>query len=87
MNARLFSHSPLSRALAAALLTFGACGAHAQPQSQALPEVTVNDGAAAPQAEISGFGDVPLRELPLSATIIDSQQLRSSGKRIGQHRP
>ena len=79
MNARLFSHSPLSRALAAALLTFGACGAHAQ--SQALPEVTVNDGAAAPQADISGFGDVPLRELPLSATIIDSQQLRSSGAR------
>jgi len=81
MNARLFSPSPLSRALAAALLTFGACGAHAQSQSQALPEVTVNDGAAAPQAEISGFGDVPLRELPLSATVIDSQQLRSSGAR------
>jgi iron complex outermembrane receptor protein len=55
------------------------CSAHAQ--QAALREVTVNDAAAAPQADISGFGDVPLRELPISATVIDSKQLRASGAR------
>ncbi|SEF27697.1 TonB-dependent siderophore receptor [Variovorax sp. NFACC27] len=70
--------SPVSRALAVVLFT-AACGAHAQ--QAALPEVTVNDAAAAPQADISGFGDVPLRELPISATVIDSKQLQASGAR------
>ena len=70
--------SPVSRALAVVLFT-AACGA--QAQQAALREVTVNEGAAAPQADISGFGDVPLRELPISATVIDSQQLRASGAR------
>nr|CCM73855.1 Ferrichrome-iron receptor [Variovorax paradoxus] len=70
--------SPVSRALAVVLFT-AACGA--QAQQAALREVTVNDSSAAPQADISGFGDVPLRELPLSATVIDSQQLRASGAR------
>ncbi|WP_409168435.1 TonB-dependent siderophore receptor [Variovorax sp. H27-G14] len=64
--------------MAVALLAV-ACGAQAQQAS--LPEITVNEGAAAPQADISGFGDVPLRELPISATVIDSQQLRASGAR------
>lgn len=70
--------SPVSRAIAVVFLAT-ACNAHAQQAS--LPEVTVNEGAAAPQADISGFGDVPLRELPISATVIDSQQLRASGAR------
>ncbi|WP_422086486.1 TonB-dependent siderophore receptor [Variovorax sp.] len=70
--------SPVSRALAVVLVT-AACGA--QAQQAALREVTVNESTAAPQADISGFGDVPLRELPLSATVIDSQQLRASGAR------
>lgn len=72
------SLSPVSRAIAAALF-IAACSAHAQ--QAALPEVTVNEGAAAPQADVSGFGDVPLRELPISATVIDSKQLRASGAR------
>ncbi|WP_454909337.1 TonB-dependent siderophore receptor [Variovorax gossypii] len=70
--------SPVSRALAVVLFT-AACGV--QAQQAALREVTVNESTAAPQADISGFGDVPLRELPLSATVIDSQQLRASGAR------
>ncbi|MGJ7613804.1 MULTISPECIES: TonB-dependent siderophore receptor [unclassified Variovorax] len=70
--------SPLSCAIAAALLVT-AWSAHAQ--QAALREVTVNDAAAAPQADISGFGDVPLRELPISATVVDSKQLRDSGAR------
>ncbi|MGE8201950.1 MAG: TonB-dependent siderophore receptor [Variovorax sp.] len=70
--------SPVSRALAVVLFTT-AFGAHAQQGT--LREVTVTEGAAAPQADISGFGDVPLRELPLSATVIDDKQLRDSGAR------
>jgi iron complex outermembrane receptor protein len=70
--------SPLSCAIAAALL---ATAWSANAQQAALPEVTVNDAAAAPQADVSGFGDVPLRELPISATVIDSKQLRDSGAR------
>jgi len=71
--------SPVSRALAV-LLFAAACSAHAQQQS-ALPEITVSEGTAAPQADVSGFGDVPLRELPISATVIDSQQLQARGAR------
>ncbi|WP_418120245.1 TonB-dependent siderophore receptor [Variovorax sp. 350MFTsu5.1] len=71
--------SPVSRALAAMLFA-AACSAHAQQQS-ALPEITVSEGTAASQADVSGFGDVPLRELPISATVIDSQQLQASGAR------
>ncbi|KQX20564.1 TonB-dependent siderophore receptor [Variovorax sp. Root434] len=70
--------SPVSRALAVVLFTT-AFGVHAQQST--LREVTVTEGAAAPQADISGFGDVPLRELPLSATVIDGKQLRDSGAR------
>jgi iron complex outermembrane receptor protein len=70
--------SPLSCAIAAALL---ATAWSANAQQAALREVTVNDAAAAPQADVSGFGDVPLRELPISATVIDNKQLRDSGAR------
>ena len=71
--------SPISHAVAAALL-LAATGAHAQQQTE-LPAVTVSESNAAPQAEVSGFGDVPLRELPLSATVIGGTQLRESGAR------
>jgi iron complex outermembrane receptor protein len=63
-------------------LLAAASGTQAQPQpASELPAITVVEGTAAPQAEVSGFGDVPLRELPLSATVIDSTQLRASGAR------
>jgi iron complex outermembrane receptor protein len=71
--------SPISRAVATALL-LAATAAQAQQQTE-LPAVTVNESNAAPQAEVSGFGDVPLRELPLSATVIGGTQLRESGAR------
>ena len=71
--------SPISRAVAVALL-LAACAAQAQQPTE-LPAVTVNESNAAPQAEVSGFGDVPLRELPLSATVIGGTQLRESGAR------
>ena len=37
--------------------------------------------AAAPQADVTGFGDVPLKELPISATVIDQRQIEASGAR------
>jgi iron complex outermembrane receptor protein len=75
----LLSRTPVACAMAALL---AAHGAFAQAQdTTALPAVTVNPATLAPPAEISGFGDVPLRELPLSATVIDSNQLRASGAR------
>ena len=46
-----------------------------------LSTVTVDARAAAPQADVSGFGDLPLREVPLSATVIDSATLRATGAR------
>jgi len=68
---------PLAGGLTAAILLCGT--AHAQDAS--LPQVTVNERTAPAQADISGFGDVPLREVPLSATVVDSTQLRASGAR------
>jgi iron complex outermembrane receptor protein len=46
-----------------------------------LSAVTVDARSAAPQADISGFGDLPLNSVPLSATIVDSRQLQASGAR------
>ncbi|MDH6594697.1 iron complex outermembrane receptor protein [Variovorax sp. TBS-050B] len=74
--------SPVARGASAALLVLAAASAaQAQQPASELPAITVNESSAAPQAEVSGFGDVPLRELPLSATVIDSTQLRASGAR------
>ena len=43
--------------------------------------VTVNERNAAAQADVTGFGDVPLKDLPLSATVIDRRQIEASGAR------
>lgn len=53
-----------------------------QPSASAsLPAVTVSDQTAAQPADVTGFGDVPLRELPLSATVVGSDQLKAIGAR------
>ena len=70
-----FSRTPL--ALAACMLA--ACTAHAQTGT--LDTVTVDAARAAPQADVTGFGDIPLREVPISATVIDQQMLQASGAR------
>ncbi len=76
---RAWPLSPVSRATAAAFLL--AAGSAQAQQPTELPAITVNESNASPQADVSGFGDVPVRELPLSATVIDSTQLRASGAR------
>ena len=50
-------------------------------QDASLKPVTVNAAASAPQADVTGFGDVPLKEVPLSATVVTRQQLEASGAR------
>ncbi len=64
---------------ATAVLCFAACTAWAQDAT--LKPVTVNSSSAAPAADVTGFGDLPLREVPISATVIDNAQLKSSGSR------
>ena len=69
--------APVPQAFAT-LLLLAAASAHAQTT---LPAITVSDQTAPVQADISGFGDVPLRELPITATVIDSKQIQNSGAR------
>ncbi|MGJ7493363.1 TonB-dependent siderophore receptor [Variovorax sp. ZT4R33] len=72
---------PTSIALAVAAALLSMTGAVAHAQEATLPSVTVDARSAPPQADISGFGDLPLREVPISATVIGSQQLQASGAR------
>ena len=72
---------PLSRtALAAASLFLAASAAHAQ-DPPALKPVIITGSSAAPAADVTGFGDVPLKDLPASATVIDRRQLEAAGAR------
>ena len=69
------------QAVAAAVASLFALTANAQTTAPTLPAVTVGAGKQAPQADVTGFGDQPLRELPLSATVIDAATLQASGAR------
>ncbi|CAN5586811.1 hypothetical protein BH10PSE18_BH10PSE18_44780 [soil metagenome] len=66
-----------ARAFAALMTLAGA--AHAQQAT--LPTVTVDERSAPRQADVSGFGDLPLKDVPISATVIDSTQIQASGAR------
>src|SRR5512133_1107131 len=68
---------PLSRITVATLL-LAAASAHAQQAT--LSPVTVTGRADPPRATVSGF-DAPLKEVPVSATLIGSEQVDSSGAR------
>jgi iron complex outermembrane receptor protein len=50
-------------------------------QDATLKAVTVNESSAAPQADVTGFGDMPLKEVPIAATVISREQLQQSGAR------
>ena len=83
------TYPPLKRSLVYALCAaLPALAAHAQttpapdPSSTAtLPAVTVNATPGSAAADVSGFGDVPLRELPMAVTVVGQQQLQDSGAR------
>ena len=70
-----------NRVLAAVVLLAGAAAQAQQQDATTLPAISVNERTAPPQADISGFGDMPLREVPLSATVITSEQIQASGAR------
>ncbi|MBP6404805.1 MAG: TonB-dependent siderophore receptor [Ramlibacter sp.] len=71
---------PLNRLTAALATGMLACNP-LWAQDATLKPVTVNDSTAAPQADVTGFGDVPLREVPISATVVSREQLQQSGAR------
>ena len=74
--------TPVARAVATTLLLIAGAAAQAQTGAEpTLSAVTVDARSASPQADISGFGDLPLKEVPLSATIVDSRQMQASGAR------
>jgi iron complex outermembrane recepter protein len=50
-------------------------------QDVTLKPVVINARAASPAADITGFGDVPLKDVPISATVVGREQLQSSGAR------
>jgi len=68
-----FKLSVLAAALAAASTV------HAQ--SVTLKPVIIQERTAAPVADVTGFGDVPLNDVPVSATVIGRQQLDAVGAR------
>ena len=46
-----------------------------------LKPVVINARTASPAADITGFGDVPLKDVPISATVVGREQLQSVGAR------
>lgn len=76
-----FTHT----APALAAILFIANTASAQPTSvgaePTLSAVTVDAERAAPQADVTGFGDIPLQQVPVSATVVDQAQLQAVGAR------
>ena len=70
--------SKSATALAVATL-IGAASAQAQETS--LKPVLITGRTEAPAADITGFGDLPLKDVPVSATVIDRQQIESRGAR------
>ena len=66
---------PVWRAISLLLL---AGSAHSQTT---LSPVTVTGQAFPPAADVTGFGDVPLKDVPVSAAVIDSRLIEQSGAR------
>jgi len=74
--------APHPIALAACLAFTVPSGAWAQTgTAPTLQAVAVSASKAPPTLEVGGLGDTPLRELPLSATVIDRAQIEALGAR------
>ena len=75
----------IQRALSATLLiaspVWAQTGAPSPSDAATLAPITVQSSAAPQQADISGFGDLPLREVPMSITVVGHEQLQASGAR------
>jgi len=73
------TRAPIAHAVAVALACLAATSAHAQDAT--LTTVTVDERSAPRQADVTGFGDLPLSQVPVSATVIDSRQMQDRGAR------
>lgn len=64
-------------------IVFASGNAFAQPAATdaSLKTVTVNERNAAPQADITGFGDQPLERSPFAATVVDAATIADTGAR------
>lgn len=70
--------TPIQQAVLASI--FVASGAQAQ-QDVSLKPVVITERRVPAIADVTGFGDVPLKELPLSATVVGQADLLSVGAR------
>lgn len=69
---------PVPGAVALLLLVLAA---GAQAQDATLKPVTITDTANPAAADISGFGDFPRKEVPISTTVIGNEQIELYGAR------
>ena len=76
----IFSKSNTALAVTSLLLA-AAAQAQTQTQETSLKPVVITGRTEAPAADITGFGDVPLKDVPVSATIIGRKQIEASGAR------
>ncbi len=75
-------HASTPCALAVSLFVASLGGAQTLPPSGGeLKSIDITDRTAAAQADVTGFGDVPARELPMSTTVIDREQIDRTGAR------
>ena len=70
--------TPIQQAVAASI--FIASGVHAQ-QDVSLKPVVITERRVPATADVTGFGDVALGDLPLSATVVGQAQLQAVGAR------
>lgn len=77
------NHHPADNSVsrAVALLAAAIAASAAQAQQGNLRPVTVTESTAAPAADVTGFGDTPLREVPASASVITHRQIEETGAR------
>jgi iron complex outermembrane receptor protein len=74
-------HTHRLRAVARATVLLAVAGSAYSQATTTLKPVTVTGQAFPPAADVTGFGDVPLKDLPVSASVIDSRAIEQSGAR------
>ena len=62
-------------------ISFIATNSWAQTTEATLKPVLVNERSASPVVDVLGLGDAPLSRTPVSATLIDAQQIEAVGAR------
>ena len=56
-------------------------GTTTAPPVVTLKPVVISERTASPPADVTGFGDLPLKDVPISATVIGREQLQATGAR------